>query len=510
MLKKYFFIPIASLLLLVACSKGLDQLDPNCVTTDKFFSNANEVTSAVNSIYAIIQSNSLVAREYWFLHDLRSDDVASGGGQLETPRNQLLIGTHDPNNSVAGAVWQALYRAIHRANSVVESAPKATMDDNLRRRLIGEARFWRAWSYFELVTLWGGVPIYTETVKTPAGTAPRATVDAVYQQIITDLRAAQTDLPARYEGANAGRVTSGAASALLGKVFMHRNDYNSAKTELQKVISSGVYRLVDNYLDNFLEETELNAESVLEIGYSKIGDVNWDGDGNGAGNNETTPRSQEYSAIGWRNCIPSDRLINEFEIIKRGDAKDDPRYRMSFYFLGDKFNNDRDVLTDNRVQGNLSTVDGERTKVSWRKYSALYKTADTYYTSGINMRLMRYAEVLLMMAECELETGNLAGAVALMNQVRARASVAMPPYPTAKFPTGTRDQVFAALVHEKSVELGGEWVRNRDLLRWRAQNKLTREPLSYFQRNKHELLPIPQQEIDNNSRVEQKDQNPGY
>jgi hypothetical protein len=126
------------------------------------------------------------------------------------------------------------------------------------------------------------------------------------------------------------------------------------------------------------------------------------------------------------------------------------------------------------------------------------------------MRLMRYSEVLLMMAECEIETGNLAGAVALMNQVRARASVAMPPYPTAKFPTGTKDQVFAALVHEKSVELGGEWVRNRDLLRWRSQNKLTREPFSYFQRNKHELLPIPQQEIDNNSRVEQKDQNPGY
>lgn len=510
MLKKYFYIFSAATVLLAACSQGLDQLDPNRVTTENFYTNAEEVTSGVNSIYASVQANNLVAREYWFLHDLRSDDVLSGGGQLEGARNQILIGALDPGNSVMNAVWQTLFRTIHRANVVVEKAPGATMEDALRKRLIGEAKFWRAWSYFELVSLWGGVPLYTEFVKTPAGTAPRATSDAVYQQIITDLKAAQTDLPLRYEGANAGRVTSGSATSLLGKVYMHRNDYASARTELQKVISSGAYRLVDNYMDNFLEETELNAESVLEIGYSKIGDVNWDGDGNGAGNNETTPRSQEYAAVGWRNCIPSDRLINEFETTRRGDSKDDPRYRMSFYFLGDRFNNDRTELLDGIVQGNTSNVDGTRAKVSWRKYSAMYKTADTYYTSGINMRLMRYSEVLLMAAECELEAGNLTGAVALMNQVRARTSVAMPTYPTTKFPTGTKDQVFAALVHEKSVELGGEWVRNRDLLRWRAQGKLGREVLSYFQRNKHELLPIPQQEIDNNDKVDQKDQNPGY
>jgi hypothetical protein len=510
MLKKHLFALSAAFLFLVACNQGLDLVDPNRVTTENFYTNAAEVTSGVNAIYATVQANNLVAREYWFLHDLRSDDVASGGGQLETPRNQLLIGAHDPNNFVMNAVWQSLYRAIHRSNVIIAKAPEATMEDGLRRRLIGEARFWRAWSYFELVSLWGGVPLYTNFVQSPSGTEPRATPEAVYQLIIGDLRAAQTDLPARHDGANLGRVTSGSASALLGKVFMHRNEYPNARTELQKVISSGVYRLVDNYIDNFLEETEYNAESVIEIGYSKIGDVNWDGDGNGAGNNETTPRSQEYAAIGWRNCIPSDRLINEFELVRRGDARDDPRYRASFYFLGDRFNNDRDELTDARVQGNLSTVDGTRTKVSWRKYSSMYKNADTYYTSGINMRLMRYAEVLLMMAECELEAGNLQAAVALMNQVRARTSVAMPPYPTAKFPTGSRDQVFAALVHEKSVELGGEWVRNRDILRWRAQRKLTREPFSYFQASRHELLPIPQQEVDNNDKVNPGDQNPGY
>jgi hypothetical protein len=510
MLKKYFYVVLASMLFLVACSQGLDQLDPNRVTTESFYTDAAELTSGVNAIYASVQANNLVAREYWFLHDLRSDDVASGGGQLEGARNQVLIGALDPGNSVMNSVWQTLFRTIHRANVVIDKAPKAKMDDNLRKRLVGEAKFWRAWSYFELVSMWGGVPLYTEFVTSPAGTAPRATADAVYQVIISDLKTSQTDLPVRHDGANLGRVTSGAASALLGKVYMHRSDYASARTELQKVISSGAYRLVDNFLDNFLEETELNAESVLEIGYSKIGDVNWDGDGNGAGNNETTPRSQEYAAIGWRNCIPSDRLINEFETVRRGDSKDDPRYRMSFYFIGDRFNNDRDELTDGRVQGNLSNVDGTRTKVSWRKYAAMYKTADTYYTSGINMRLMRYSEVLLMAAECEIEAGNLTGAVALMNQVRARTSVAMPPYPTTKFPTGTKDQVFAALVHEKSVELGGEWIRNRDLLRWRSQNKLTREAFSYFQKGKHELLPIPQQEIDNNDKVEQKDQNPGY
>ncbi|MCP9763854.1 RagB/SusD family nutrient uptake outer membrane protein, partial [Lacihabitans soyangensis] len=174
------------------------------------------------------------------------------------------------------------------------------------------------------------------------------------------------------------------------------------------------------------------------------------------------------------------------------------------------FNNGKDVMDDNAVQGNSSTVDGKTMKISWRKYSLLYKSNAGFATSGINMRVMRYADVLLMLAECENELGNSAKAISLMNQVRARASVAMPAYPTANYPCDSKAKVFEALQHERYVELAAEQVRNLDLIRWRKNKKQTAEPISYFTANKHELLPLPQTEIDNNPKIEQKDQNPGY
>jgi hypothetical protein len=119
---------------------------------------------------------------------------------------------------------------------------------------------------------------------------------------------------------------------------------------------------------------------------------------------------------------------------------------------------------------------------------------------------MRYADALLLMAECENETNNPAAAIALLNQVRARPDVAMPPYPTANYPVGNKAQIFAAIVHERRVELNGEQVRNRDILRWARNNQVTIQPVPSFRA----LLPLPQAEIDNNNKIGQAGQNPGY
>ena len=160
--------------------------------------------------------------------------------------------------------------------------------------------------------------------------------------------------------------------------------------------------------------------------------------------------------------------------------------------------------------GSPVKVDGADTKLAWRKYSLLYKSNSGFATSGINMRVMRYADVLLLLAECENELGNSARAISLMNQVRARKSVEMPPYPTKNYPCGNKAQVFEAVQHERMVELAAEQVRNFDILRWRKNKKQTTEPISYFTANKFELLPLPQSEIDNNPNIDNKDQNPGY
>jgi hypothetical protein len=172
------------------------------------------------------------------------------------------------------------------------------------------------------------------------------------------------------------------------------------------------------------------------------------------------------------------------------------------------------TVADAQIQGNTTVIDGRTTKVSWNKYSLHYKMdPGGYNTSGINYRVMRYSEVLLMMAECENEAGNSAAAITLLNQVRARPSVAMPPYPTSRFRVSNKDEIFAAIVHEKRVELNGEEVRSRDLVRWRRQNKLAGALAPRFQypfEARHALLPIPQNEIDNNPKIGQANQNTGY
>ncbi len=495
----------------------LDQFNPNQLTPDSYFKNGTEVLSGVNSIYALLQGNGLVGREWFFLNHLRGDDFTSGGGQLETPRNQILNGVHDPANYVLNEVWNAAYRGIHRANSVIEAAAKLTdQNDVLAKRAVAEARFLRAFLYSELAVFWGGVPIYKAVASKPGDALARATEAEVIAFALEDLNAAEAALPASYTGNDLGRATKGAAQMLKARMQMFKGDYAAAKTELQKIVSSNLYKLAAKYNDNFQEEAEWNSESIFELGFSSVGDINWAGDGNDPawGNQERMVRTQEYSVTGWRNLIPSQSLIDEFENPSKGDAKLDPRRGFSFWVIGDKFNAGKTELTDGLVQGNTTVIDGKTTKVSWAKYSAHYKMDPGGYNNlGINYRIMRYAEALLSLAECENETGNTAEAIRLMNQVRARPGVEMPAYPTTRFPCRNKDEVFIALVHEKRVELNGEEVRNRDLLRWRRQNKLAaaiQPKFSYTFENRHLLLPIPQSEIDNNDKMDQSNQNPGY
>ncbi|SOD78178.1 RagB/SusD family nutrient uptake outer membrane protein [Spirosoma fluviale] len=513
MKKQYFIIGALVIGVAIGCDdKRLDQLNPNAVTTDSYFRTDVQIRSSVNGVYGALQSTNLVAREWFFTQDLRSDDVSAGGGQLETPRNQLLNGVHDTGNSLVSSVWTGAYRVIHRANVVIDkaAASTATLTPSVANQAVAESKFLRAWSYFELVSLWGGVPLYKNYVTSLAASAPRSSEADVYAFVIADLKAAQEALPATYDAANQGRATKGAAQMLLARVYMQQGDYANAKTELQKIISSGTYRLVDEYSDNFIEETEFNKESIWEINFLPSGgSFNWNGDADGASAGEETVRTQEYSGIGWRNIIPSNSLLAEFEKTSKGDAKTDPRYAKSVYTTGDKYNNDQSVLTDGQQNGFGSIVDGKEVKISWRKFTLMYKNGVST-TGGINQRIMRYAETLLAMAECENEAGNTASAISYLNMVRARPSVAMPAYPTANYPVSTKDQILAAIIHERRIELNGEEIRNRDILRWRKQGKLKTEPFAYFQKGKHELLPIPQQEIDNNPNVGLKGQNPGY
>ena len=517
----YRNIVIACLILtalILACNKDLNKTNPSYATLDNYFKNSDQLLKGTNAIYSVFHGGGLVGREWFFLEDLRSDDVSSGGGQLEVPRAQILNGATTSDNAVMNSVWNGLYTIIHRSNTVLGSAANVTDNDAVRDQCVAQAKFFRGWAYFELVSLWGPVPLYTEVVSSPDQFQPRASEDAVYKQVIQDLKDASGVLPASYGSADLGRATSGAANAMLGRVFMQQGDYTSAKEALLKVTASNQYHLVDNYGDNFLEETEFNAESIWEAVYFDKGDnsFDWGYTGDGSGNAQATVRNQEYCPLAWRNLIPSNKFLNEFENTATGAAKTDPRYKATVYETGDKFNNDADVITDGMQNGNASVVNGVTKKVSWRKFMLIYKqslSTASFHPGGNNQRIIRYAEVLLMLAECENELGNVGNAVGYLNQVRDRKSVQMPHYPTTQFPASSKEQVTKAIMHERAVELGDEEVRNRDILRWRKKGYYTTDPLSYFRKGRDELLPIPQQEIDNNPKLAEggiDKQNPGY
>ncbi len=491
-----------TLLIMFGCSDDiLFKTNPNQLTTGSFFQTDQQAFAAVSATYAGLQSNNLYVREYFFLHDLLSDDVQTGGAQLEAGRAQVLNHVALGNNGVIGANWTGHYRTINRANLVIERVPEMEVPVQVsevnQKRYIAEAKFIRAFSYFELVSLWGPVPIST-TVATTADGIPRAgSEDEVYNLIMADLEAAIPDLPLRKDiaASQLGRAPKSAAQALAAKVQMFRGNYAAALPYLSAIITSGEHGLVDRYLDNFQEENENNIESIFEVQMSEAfgSDGSWSAQGNGA--SEVTFRGQEYGPNAWRNLIPSNELVAEFEA-------GDPRSTFSFFRLGDPYNNGADIL-------GTSDVQGDNSKPSWKKYQTIYKRKSENVQSGINFRVIRYADVLLMAAECENEAGNSAKAIEYMNLVRARADVNMPPYPTAAYPSDSKTEVLRTIMHERRVELGGEQVRNRDIRRWRRQGKLTSEPIKTWNPI-YDLLPIPFSEIDNNSALDPTDQNPGH
>jgi hypothetical protein len=458
--------------IIIACDKKLEVLDQNNPTTESYFKTAIELQNGVNAIYSTLRSAQLVGREWFFTHDMRGGECAAGGPQLEAPRAELLNQPSPaPSNAVMSNVWTGSYQMINRANLVLSKAPGVTDNIALRDRLVGEAKFLRAWAYFELVSQWGDVPLYTETVTSATGFKGKSPAADIYTFIISDLTDAAAKLPATYGASDNGRATKGAAYALLGRVQMQKGDYAAAKTALLQDYNK--YSLV-NYLWNFDGDArddngvaitaghEFNAESIFEIVFVDKGDnnFNWGYNGEGSTSPLSTVRNQEYG-ITWGNVIPSNRLLNEFET-------NDPRYKFTIYEEGDQILTYPGLTPKTLVAADMniatSVKNGVTKKRFFRKYGIYEWVNSGFHPGGINHRLIRYADVLLMLAECEAEAGTPAQAASYINEVRQRPGVNMPPVTLA-----TKNAALAAVMHERSVELSVEQVSSIDVLRWRKK-----------------------------------------
>ena len=537
---KYFTpaLILSALVLFFSCDANkLELTNPNQLSPDTYFTTPSQVQSAVNAVYGSLQTTGMYNRGMWYSSENMAHENTCNS-QQEADKREWLNFSFGPNHGLMEAYWSSCYRGINKANFVINN--EQAMTDNIptsilpaatRDKYIGEAKFLRALYYFYLVTRYGDIPLYLGTDPAEKDGLAKSPKETVWAQIEADCADAAAKCLSK-AAEEPGRVTSGAAWALLGKARLYQENYSGALEAFNNITG---YSLEPEYFRNFMEETENGPESLFEVqfnieaGYSQ----QWNSDRTDEGKNESTFRAQEYGCLNWFNVFVSEDLWNEFETAADNGSKIDPRRGYCAYQTGDLYNNNTMTITVDPVT--VLDKDGNQIdfyqRRGWRKYQNYYKAATeggvAGNQSGINMKVIRYADVLLMKAEAEANRpgGSLTAAVALMNQVRARADVNLPLYGTAamntSYPVSNLAQFMVALEHERKVELCGEQVRYGDLVRWGRladfiQNECkpttpkADQAALVFNPAKHYLWPIPQKEIDVNPNIEQTDQNPGW
>jgi len=495
-MKKIFIPIIAAGVMLSSCEKDFLEKSPIVGTTEEnFYRNEADAIAAVNAAYASLQFQLSPAGHFrWFWGDIMSDDAVKGGGSDNdvAPLFELENFIGKTNTDLLEAEWGADYEAVYRANVVLEKVPPIAMDEGLKKRILGEARFIRAWSYYNLVSMFGGVPLADHVLAPSEYNMPRATADQIWDFVESDLIAASADLWKRseYSAADLGRITQGSAQALLAKTYLWRQKWPEAKAAAEAVITSNEYVLVADYADIFPVYGENNSESVFEIQYMNASGGNW-GKNNaneGSFTQVFTRARGQFEGYGFN--IPTQDFVDEFF----AEGFEDPRLVSTVFRLGDEMG-DRGVFTIDAAAGAPYIF---YSKKYFNDKSETAPFGDPNPNGGTNDRVIRYSDVLLMHAEAAYHTGDEAAARNSLNVVRARVSI-----PDISFSGAA---LLDAIYRERRLELGMEAHRFFDLVRTgRAPEVLGSLG---FKTGTHELFPIPESQIlaTNGALM----QNPGY
>lgn len=493
MIKRYITVSMALALFassLISCNKFTDLAPISEATNENAYTTAKEAEAALTGAYDALQQEYYVWDNVIF-SDVISDNYYAGGDNPEIFAVDKLEVV--PTNSRLFTNWGQIYGGIARANTVLEKVP-AIEDPQLgagdrRNQILGEAYFLRAFHYFNLVRLFGGVPLIltpVEASKTEDYIIPQSTETQVYDQIIADLEQAAALLPDTFsdEGSiNKARATKGAANALLAKVHAQRpdRDYSRVLSYCDQVINSAAnYRLLDDFSALFDGAHYNNAESILEVQYVGAPEGNF-------GPQMLLPPS--LSGDTWRKFVtPSHDLVNAFD-----SESDVVRKNSSILFEQVDW---LDEFWGNQAGSEVSFA------YKWKSASG--------WASSNRQYLLRLADIILLKAEALNELGRTVEAREVLNQIRQRAQIA-PSQATSQ--TDLR----AAILKERRLELCQEAQRWDDLKRagiavevMNALNEIdlrTNQRVNYNMTAEKLVLPIPQQEIDRNSALTQ---NTGY
>ncbi len=513
---------IAGLTLLVclclpfSCSDDLlDQVNTNTISSGNFWQTPEDASLAVNGMF-----HPLTGTFFWgrILHTgamLRSDAF-----NIRPFGTNTTMSTFQGESGIARwAVepWQEAYKAIFRANSILENVNATNVPDATQRDgFTGQAYFVRAFAHWYLLNLYGNIPLVTATPQGDDDFFPSQAAPAdVWAQIVSDLEQAETLLPVAWGSEDAGRPTSGSATALKGKSHLYQGNWAAAATALQNVVNSGTYSLLpaDRYHENFDESNENNEESVFELQYLGVESFVWGADVPGAGSMgnfhlDYSPPEKSLDQGHIVNTWVRDLFEANGETVRRNNT-------LAYDYPGSTGYGGLPFLDDFAADIGVAQTDNME-PIFTRKYAGMdigtRDDVDGLGTNvGTNWRIIRYADVLLMLAEALNEQGQTADAETFLNMVRERAEVAPK--------TGmNQEEMRQAIIDERVLELTGESHRFFDLVRWDladdylGANSLHGEhPKSLsggvFQSNKHEFIWIPESELEANPNLVQ---NPGY
>jgi len=465
-MKIFKYILLLSVLWTTSCKK-LNENPESFISPENFYKTKNDAISAITAVYAPVRLNGFVARNYVILGEITTDNMFPLNNSA--PRIELNTYTHTSQNGILRETWDNFYIGITRANASINRIPGINMEEALRTRLVAEAKFLRAFYYYQLVRLFGDLPVVTSEVSSlDQLTYPKRDPKTdVYKQIIADLKDAETILPPSYSGADRGRATSGAAKSFLASVYLTLKQFQLAADKANEVmtLSGAGYGLWDSYSDVYDIKNEFGKEAIFDAQFVS-------GPG-GQGGNLIAFFAQENNSVGGRGFGSFQPTTEIYDSYTAGDKR-----KAIFFVKG----------TDGKYYVN-KWVDADAT---------------TENQSDNNFPLMRYAEVVLTYAEAYNELNSPVNdnvAYKAVNSIRKRAGL-------PDLANLTQNDLRDAILQERRLELAFEGSRWFDLVRTgKLVSTLTAKGTTNV-REYHNLFPVPQFPMGVNPNL--APQNPGY
>jgi tetratricopeptide (TPR) repeat protein len=520
----------AAAMLLASCSDFLDKTPLVNLAAETYYSNEEELNAAALGAYSVMQLETFQLGHFMVWGDDCSDDADLGNSRSEAYswfgaaaiacQNFSLL----DNNGQAGGYWNQGWSLVNDATQLIVNATKNDIPN--KEKYIGEGHFLRAYSYFNFVTQYGRMPVVDHVLSYDEYYMPRNTEAETWAHIENDLKKAVELLPEQWDPTNLGRATKGAAMSMLGKAYIYQKKWQEAYDILKQVEAANYYRLEPVYEQVFDLDHQNGQECIFAIQQS-ISGTGWSDSNEGsilvfyehdAGLTKADIDSGKYPGekvyekymTGWSMHCPTDDLIAEFE-------NNDPRLKATVIAPGEFY--------DGHIHYNLSSNNRYQSKKYYVPFEK--RSKDDQSDQPKNIIILRYADVLLFLAEASNELGKTGEAQKYLEMVRARARNSAPVGVENVLPPVTaagKEDLRNAIWHERRVELAMEYNRMYDLVR---QGRAGQVMQAYYQKykdvnhngykttkgrdfviGKSELCPIPKRALDASRGT--MEQNPGY